>query len=68
MRKSNPKTIETLEQKIRAGRKKLQELYNASGYNDYAVLAYSIKLDKLIVRYQKMTMVSEISKIHRIKS
>ena len=56
--------IAHFEQKITAGRHKLQELYNASGCTDPAVLAYSMKLDKLIVRYQKMTMISKASKIH----
>ena len=68
MGKANSKTIKSLEQKITAGRHKLQELYDASGYTDSTVLAYSVKLDKLIVRYQKMTMISEASKINQVKS
>jgi hypothetical protein len=34
MRKTNPKTIETLEQKIVAWRQKMQEAYNICGYTD----------------------------------
>ena len=61
MRKTNPKTIELLEQKIAAGRQQLQEAYDARGCTDSVVLAYSMKLDKLIVKHLKMTMFSRIS-------
>jgi hypothetical protein len=57
MRKTNPKTIETLEQKIVAWRQKMHEAYNICGCTDSVVLAYSIKLDKLIFRYQKLTRI-----------
>lgn len=62
MKKSKSKKIKSLEQKITAGRRKLQELYDASGCTDSVVLAYSMKLDKLIVRYVKMKMISGVSK------
>ncbi len=62
MKKSKSKKIKSLEQEIAAGRQQLQEAYDARGYTDSVVLAYSIKLDKLIVRYIKMKMVSEVSK------
>ena len=64
MEKTDLKTIAILEKKIIAGRLKLQELYDASGYTDPTVLAYSMKLDRLIVKYQKLTMISGISKLH----
>jgi hypothetical protein len=54
MPNTNPKTIEALERKIAAGRKRLYEIYAARGYTDSAVLAYSIKLDKLLNRYQRL--------------
>jgi hypothetical protein len=54
MPNTNPKTVETLEREIAAGRKRLYEIYAARGYTDPAVLAYSIKLDKLLNRYQKI--------------
>jgi hypothetical protein len=47
-----PKTL-TLEQKIIDARCKLQEAYDARGYTDSVILAASIRLDKLINRYQK---------------
>ncbi|HBF39923.1 MAG TPA: hypothetical protein DDW50_21790 [Firmicutes bacterium] len=53
MGKTSPKTIESLEQQIAAGKQKLQEAFDAVGCTDSIVLAYSIKLDKLINRYQK---------------
>ena len=55
---SNPKAIQSLEQQIAAGRKKLYEIYAAHGYTDPAVLDCSVRLDKLIVRYQTLTMIS----------
>jgi outer membrane protein assembly factor BamA len=58
MKKS--KKIKSLEQKIAAGRQQLQEAYDARGYTDSTVLSYSIKLDKLINRYQKMTMMKKM--------
>jgi hypothetical protein len=51
----NRKTIQTLEQKIAAGKLKLQELYDTHGCTDPVVLAYSIKLDKLLNEYQKIS-------------
>jgi hypothetical protein len=53
MGKTSPKTIESLEQQIAAGKQKLQAAFDACGCTDSIVLAYSIKLDKLINRYQK---------------
>jgi hypothetical protein len=47
-----PKAL-TLEQKIANSRRKLQEAYDARVYTDPVILAASIKLDKLINRYQK---------------
>jgi hypothetical protein len=55
MSKRAPETIESLERKISAGRKQLYAIYTARGCTDPAVLAYSIKLDKLINRYQALT-------------
>ena len=57
MPKIHSNTIETLEQKITAGRKQLQEAYDARGFTDSVVLAYSIKLDKLINRYHRLTRI-----------
>ncbi|HBE77856.1 MAG TPA: aspartyl-phosphate phosphatase Spo0E family protein [Firmicutes bacterium] len=54
MPNTNPKEIKSLEQKIAAGRERLYEIYAARGYTDSAVLAYSIKLDRLLNRYQRM--------------
>ena len=55
MPKRPPETIESLEQKIAAGRKKLYELYTAHGCRtDDAVLACSVRLDKLINQRQAM--------------
>jgi hypothetical protein len=54
MPNTNPKAIDTLEQKIAAGRQRLYEIYAARGYTDPAVLAYSIKLDRLLNRYQRL--------------
>ena len=53
MGKTNLQTIASLEQQIAAGKQKLQEAFDAVGCTDSIVLAYSIKLDKLINRYQK---------------
>ena len=55
MGKNRSETIASLEDKIAAGRKKLQEAYDVCGCTDSIVLARSIKLDKLIVRYQRLT-------------
>jgi hypothetical protein len=55
MPKTNPKTIDSLEQKIAVERKQLQAAYDVSGCTNSIVLAYSIKLDKLINRYHKLT-------------
>ena len=50
-KKSNSRS--SLEQKIAAGRRKLQEAYNARGCADGKVLAASIQLDiRLVNRYQ----------------
>ena len=54
MGKTNLQTIASLEQQIAAGKQKLQEAFNPVGFTDSIVLAYSIKLDKLINRYQRM--------------
>lgn len=43
----------SLERKIALARRKLQEAYDDRGYTDSTVLAASIKLDRLINRYQK---------------
>jgi hypothetical protein len=53
MGKTNLQTIASLEQEIAAGKQKLQEAFDACSCTDSIVLAYSIKLDKLINRYQK---------------
>jgi hypothetical protein len=53
MGKTSLQTIASLEQQIAAGKQKLQAAYDAVGCTDSIVLAYSIKLDKLINRYQK---------------
>jgi Spo0E like sporulation regulatory protein. len=55
MLNTNLETIQILEQKIAAGRQKLQALYDARGCTDPVVLAYSIKLDKLLNEYQRLT-------------
>jgi hypothetical protein len=57
MPKNNSKTIHTLEQKIAAGRQRLQTLWDARGCTDDVVLAASIELDELINQYQKMTWI-----------
>ncbi|HBF39588.1 MAG TPA: hypothetical protein DDW50_20005 [Firmicutes bacterium] len=53
MGKTSLQTIASLEQQIAAGKQKLQEAFDAVGCTDSIALAYSIKLDKLINRYQK---------------
>ena len=53
MGKTSLQTIASLEQQIAAGKQKLQEAFDACCCTDSIVLAYSIKLDKLINRYQK---------------
>jgi hypothetical protein len=53
MGKTNLQTIASLEQQIAAKKQKLQEAFDAVGCTDSIVLACSIKLDKLINRYQK---------------
>ena len=60
---TNPKTIRILEQKIAAYRRRLQNLYNATGHTDAEVLAVSIELDDLLNEYQKLTMISPILRI-----
>jgi hypothetical protein len=60
MGKTSPKTIESLEQQIAAGKKKLQEAYDTCGCTGSVVLASSIKLDKLINRYHKLTQIGKI--------
>ncbi len=52
MSKTHSNNLKVLEQKITSGRKKMQEAYTARDCTDSVVLAYSIKLDKLIVQYQ----------------
>ncbi|HBF38167.1 MAG TPA: hypothetical protein DDW50_12705, partial [Firmicutes bacterium] len=54
MGKTSLQTIASLEQQIAAGKQKLQEAFDTCGCTDSIVLAYSIKLDKLINRYQRM--------------
>ena len=53
MPKTNLETIHMLEQRITAGRKKLQDLYDAHGATTPEVLAFSIKLDKLMNEYER---------------
>ncbi len=60
MKKSKSKKIKSLEQKIASRRQQLQEAYDARGYTDSTVLSCSIKLDKLINRYLKMTMMKKM--------
>jgi hypothetical protein len=50
----NTKTIASLEQQIAAGKRQLQAAYDACGCTNSIVLAYSIRLDKLIVQYHKL--------------
>jgi hypothetical protein len=57
MSKSHADTIESLEQKITAGRKQLQEAYDARGCTDSVVLSASIKLDKLINKYHRLNRI-----------
>jgi hypothetical protein len=47
-----PKAL-TLEQKIVNSRRELQKAYDDRGYTDSVILAASIRLDKLLNRYQK---------------
>lgn len=54
MLQTNPKTIHTLEQKIAASRRRLQNLYNAKGYTDAEVLAAGIELDDLLNQYHRL--------------
>ncbi|HBF36726.1 MAG TPA: hypothetical protein DDW50_05340 [Firmicutes bacterium] len=42
--------------------KKLQEAYDTCGCTDSVVLANSIKLDKLINRYHKLTQIGQIKR------
>ena len=53
MKRKKSSSRSSLEQKIAEGRRKLQEAYSACGCTDGKVLAASIKLDRLINRYQK---------------
>ncbi len=53
MKRKKSSSRSSLEQKIAAGRRKLQKAYNACGYTDGKVLAASIQLDRLINHYQK---------------
>jgi hypothetical protein len=57
MPKTNSKTIQTLEQKIAAGRRNLQTLWDTYGCSNDVVLAASIELDELINQYQKITRI-----------
>lgn len=49
----NYQTIQKLKKKIAVSRRKLQELWDAKGHTDAAVLEASIELDRLINLYQK---------------
>jgi hypothetical protein len=55
MPKTNIQTIHMLEKKIAAERCKLQKLYDARGYTDSVVLIASIKLDKLLNQYRRLS-------------
>lgn len=48
MAHTKPKTVLAPEQRIAAARQRLQELYDARGGTDAAVLAASIDLDRLL--------------------
>ena len=54
--KSKSETLESLLRKIAAERKKLYEIYAAHGRTDRTVLAYSVRLDKLINKYMHSQM------------
>ena len=56
MPKANSEAIASLEKKIAAGRKQLHAAYQARGCTDSVVLLASIKLDKLINQYHRLTM------------
>jgi hypothetical protein len=58
MPQTDLKSLLTLEKQIAAGRRKLQELYDARGCTDSEVLAVSIELDELMNEYQKRTVTS----------
>ncbi|NLW49032.1 MAG: aspartyl-phosphate phosphatase Spo0E family protein [Firmicutes bacterium] len=49
--------IQKLKKKIAVSRRKLQELWDAKGHTDTAVLEASIELDRLINLYQKQEKV-----------
>jgi hypothetical protein len=53
MPQTNVNDLLTLEKQIAAGRRKLQELYDACGGTTPEVLALSIELDELMNEYEK---------------
>jgi hypothetical protein len=53
MVQTDARKLHTLEQKIAAGRRNLQPLWDTHGCTDDVVLSASIELDKLINEYQK---------------
>ncbi len=60
MKRKKSSSRSSLEQKIAEGRRKLQEAYNICGCTDSRVLAASIRLDKLINRYQRIWLEERI--------
>ncbi len=54
MKRKKSSSRSSLERKIAEGRRKLQEAYNICGCTDAKVLAASIRLDRLINRYQRI--------------
>lgn len=52
-KEDNYQTIQKLKKKIAVSRRKLQELWDAKGHTDNAVLEASIELDLLLNLYQK---------------
>ena len=56
MKRKKTSSRSSLEQKIAEGRRKLQEAYNICGCTDSRVLAASIRLDRLINRYQRILL------------
>jgi hypothetical protein len=53
MLQTDSKTLLALQKQIAAGRKKLQDLYNAHGATTPEVLAAGIELDKLLNEYER---------------
>ena len=60
MLQPNLKTIQTLEQKIAAGRRRLQTLWDSHGTTNAEVLAAGIELDELLNQYQKLTRLKDL--------